>query len=235
MKGILKILGAAVALPSVLLSACSANYSITGTSIQSFYDGDMVYLRPMDLSVTGAVDSCRIVHGAFSMSGTLDSVKCVRMFFGNAGDNIPVILEEGEIRVVDLNNAMKVEGTPLNDRFYSFMTRRDSLMYLLRELPRKESTMILDGYDYDEIMCVLGEEEGELRMAIDRLETKFVIDNFDNVLGVTYFLVLCDNAYNQYGYPTTTPQIEEIYSQAPESFRTNKDVVGYMSLCDSVR
>ena len=95
--------------------------------------------------------------------------------------------------------------------------------------------MILDGYDYDEIMCVLGEEEGELRMAIDRLETKFVIDNFDNVLGVTYFLVLCDNAYNQYGYPTTTPQIEEIYSQAPESFRTNKDVVGYMSLCDSVR
>ena len=34
-------------------------------------------------------------------------------------------------------------------------------------------------------------------MAIDKLETDFVVDNFDNVLGVTYFLVLCDNAYNQ--------------------------------------
>ena len=83
--------------------------------------------------------------------------------------------------------------------------------------------------------CALGEEEGELRLEIDKMETKFVIDNFDNVLGVTYFLVLCDNAYNQFGYPTTTPQIEEIYSQAPEAFKLHKDVRSYMALCDSVK
>ena len=235
MKNILKYMSAAVAIPSVLLAACSTNYNITGTSIQSFYDGDMVYLRPMDLHLTKAVDWCRIVHGTFNMSGALDSVMCVRLFFGKTGDNIPIILEEGNINVIDLNNAMKVEGTPLNDKFYSFMTKRDSLMYLLRELPRKESSMILEGYDYDEIMCALGEEEGELRLEIDKMETKFVIDNFDNVLGVTYFLVLCDNAYNQFGYPTTTPQIEEIYSQAPEAFKLHKDVRSYMALCDSVK
>ena len=80
-----------------------------------------------------------------------------------------------------LNNAMKVEGTPLNDKFYAFMTQRDSLMFLLQELPRKESTMILDGYDHDEILRELGEEEGGLRMAIDKLETDFVTANFDNV------------------------------------------------------
>ena len=225
----------AIALVVVLLSACSTNYSITGTSIQSFYDGDMVYLRPMDMSVGKSVDSCKIVHGSFSMSGTVDSVMCVRMFFGNNGDNIPIILEEGNIKVIDLNDAMKVEGTPLNDKFYAFMSKRDSLMYLLRELPRKESEMILDGYDYDDILCKLGEEEASLRMDVDKLETRFVMDNFDNVLGLTYFMVLCDNACNRFGFPTTTPQIEEIYSHAPEKFKEHKEVKEYMAMCDSIR
>jgi hypothetical protein len=49
---------------------------------------------------------------------------------------------------------------------------------------------------------------------------------------LTYFLVLCDNAYNQFGYPTTTPQIDEIYGRAPEEFKQNKDVKQYMSLCE---
>jgi hypothetical protein len=216
----------------MLLAACSTSYNITGTALQSFYDGDMVYLRPIGGEDTKAVDSCKILHGAFTMSGPVDSVMCVRMFFGTSGDNIPIILEEGNIRVIDLNNAMKVEGTPLNDKFYAFMTERDSLMFLLQELPRKESAMILDGYDHDEILRQLGEEEGTLRMAIDKLETDFVTSNFDNVLGLTYFLVLFDNAYKRFGFPTTTPQIDEIYGRAPEEFRENKDVKEYMTLCE---
>lgn len=235
MKIIFNLIIIVVAFCAMLMTACSNNYSISGTSIQSFYDGDMVYLRTMDANASNAVDSCKIVHGAFSMSGPVDSVMCVRMYFGKNGDNIPVILEQGDIKVIDLNNAMKVEGTPLNDKFYAFMSKRDSLMYLLRELPRKESEMILDGCDYDDILCQLGEEEASLRMSIDKLETRFVMGNFDNVLGLTYFMVLCDNAASQYGLPTTTPQIDEIYSHAPDAFKANKDVKHYMSLCDSIR
>ena len=231
MKKILNIAFAVVGVLSALASR-STSYHITGTSLQSIYDGDMVYLRPLGSEDAKAVDSCKILHGSFTMNGPVDSIMCVRMFFGNSGDNIPVILEEGNIQVIALNNAMKVEGTPLNDKFYAFMTERDSLMFLLQELPRKESAMILDGYDHDEILRQLGEEEGTLRQAIDKLETDFVTANYDNVLGVTYFLVLCDNAYNQFGYPTTTPQIDEIYGRAPESFRQNKNVMEYMNLCN---
>ena len=215
-----------------LLASCSSSYNITGTSLQSFYDGDMVYLRPLGMEDGKPVDSCKILHGGFKMSGAVDSVMCVRMFFGQSGDNIPIILEEGNIKVSALTNAMKVEGTPLNDKFYSFMTERDSLMFLLGELPRKESAMILEGYEHDEILRMLGEEEAELRMAVDKLETNFVMDNYDNVLGITYFLVLCDNAYNQFGFATTTPQIDEIYSRAPEEFKKNKNVEEYMSRCN---
>ena len=217
---------------AMVLGACSTNYNISGISMRSFCDGDMVYLRPMGGDDMKTVDSCRILHGAFSMSGPVDSVMCVRMFFGNGGDNIPVILEEGNIHVIDLNNAMKVEGTPLNDKFYAFMTERDSLMFMLRELPRKQTQMILDGYEEDEILRQLGEVEGSLRIAIDKLETDFVGANYDNVLGITYFLVLCDNAYNQFGFPTTTPQIDEIYGRAPDSFRNHKDVKLYMERCE---
>ena len=217
---------------ATMFGACSTSYNISGTSMRSFCDGDMVYLRPIGGEDTKTVDSCKILHGAFSMCGPVDSVMCVRMFFGNGGDNIPIILEEGNIKVIDLNNAMKVEGTPLNDKFYAFMTERDSLMFMLQELPRKQTRMILDGFEEDEILRQLGEEEGSLRMAIDKLETDFVVDNFDNVLGVTYFLVLCDNAYNQFGFPTTTPQIDEIYGRAPDTFRNNKDVRLYMERCE---
>ena len=212
------------------LCACAESYSISGTSLQSVFDGDMVFLKPIDSDK--AVDSCKIVHGKFSMSGTIDSVKCMRLFIGNEIDNIPVVLEQGDILVSALNTTLKVEGTPLNDRFYAFMTKRDSLNYMILELPRKESSMILEGYDHDEILRQLGEEEAVIRMAIDRLETKFITENYDNVLGITYFLVLCENALNQFGYATTTPQIEEIYSQAPETFKQHKKVVEYMNLCE---
>lgn len=221
-----------VGMMMAMLTSCSSSYNITGMSLQSIYDGDMVYLYPLGMEEGKPVDSCKILHGGFKMSGSVDSVMCVRMFFGQSGDNIPIILEEGNIMVSALTNAMKVEGTPLNDKFYSFMTERDSLMFLLGELPRKESSMILEGFEHDEILRMLGEEEGELRMAVDKLETDFVIDNYDNVLGITYFLVLCDNAYNQFGYATTTPQIDEIYSRAPEGFKKNKNVEEYMSLCN---
>ncbi|MDO5483031.1 MAG: DUF4369 domain-containing protein [Bacteroidaceae bacterium] len=214
------------------LTACSTSYNIMGTSLQSIYDGDMVYLYPIGSEDDNPLDSCKIVHGAFSMSGPVDSVMCVRMYFGNGGDNIPIVLEEGVIKVVDQTNMMKVGGTPLNDKFFAFMTERDSLLTLLQDLPRKESRMILDGYEHDEILRQLGEEEAMLRMAIDKLETHFVTENYENVLGLTYFLVLCDNAQNQFGYPTTTPQIEEIYSRAPEEFKQHKDVVEYMRLCE---
>lgn len=210
--------------------SCAEGYNITGTSLQSIFDGNTVYLRTLDDD--RAVDSCKILHGKFTMSGAIDSVMCVRLFIGNDIDNIPIILEKGNIMVSTKDASIKVEGTPLNDKFYAFMMERDSLNYLLMELPRKESSMILEGYDHDEILRQLGEEEANIRVAIDKMETDFITENYNNVLGITYFLVLCNNAYNQFGFPTTTPQIDEIYGRAPESFRQNKSVVEYMNMCE---
>jgi len=198
--------------------------------MHSVFDGKMVYLSSLIDGKEQSLDSCEIIHGQFTMSGTLDSVMCVTLDMGDF--HLPLVLESGEIKVSSENQTVKVEGTELNDELYKFLAARDSLIMILTELPRRESQMILEGYDHDYILHTLGEAEADARMAMDKLETNFIISNFNNVLGVSWFLEICNEAYQQFGYPNTTPQIDEIYSRAPAEFRENQNVKKYMKLCE---
>lgn len=216
---------ACAALAVLAMVSCSDKYSISGTSLQSVYGANMAFLRGAEDAQT--IDSCEIVHGNFSMTGVLDSVQCVALVLGNM--NIPVILEQGDIKVSFANSTLKVSGTPLNDKFFSFLTSRDSLTMLVNELPEKESKMILNGVPENEIYTVLGEEEADLRMQLDKMDTDFVTANFDNILGVTWFLRLCALESMKFGFPTTSPMLDEIYGKAPDTFRDNKEVVDFMN------
>ncbi len=214
----------------LLLASCAEQYTVDGSSSQAILDGQMAYIKLLDDNLYKTLDSCEVLHGKFSMAGPLDSVMCVRLFLGP--DNfIPIVLEKGDVKISIENSSVKLGGTPLNDRLYRFLASRDSLAMLSAELPKKESEMYLEGYTQDEIITRLAGEEMELNRALDRLETKFISDNFDNVLGVTWFMELCNQAYAMFGYATTTPQIDELYGRAPESFRRQKDVEDYMSRC----
>lgn len=185
----------------------------------------MAFLRNSDDAKT--VDSCEIVHGKFSMSGILDSVECASIVLGNM--NAPLILEQGNIKVSFENASLQVSGTPLNDKLYLFLNSRDSLTMLLRELPSKESKMILNGVSEDERFRILGEEEAELRQQIDVKDTEFISNNFDNILGITWFLNLCGQESMRFGFPTTSPMLDELYGKAPDSFRNNKGIVEFMN------
>ena len=198
--------------------------------MHSVFDGKMVYISNLIDGKDTSLDSCEIIHGQFTMSGALDSVMCVSLDMGDF--HLPIVLESGEIRVTSENQTVKVEGTELNEVLYTFLASRDSLIMILADLPRRESAMILEGYDHDYIMHTLGEAEADVRLAMDKLETSFIIDNFENVLGVSWFMELCNETYQRMGYPNTTPQIDEIYSRAPESFRNNVNVKNYMKLCE---
>lgn len=213
-----------------LLASCSTKYNITGTSIQALNDGATVYLRYTSNGVDCTLDSCQLVHGNFKMSGNIDSTMLVMLDMDYF--QVPVVIEEGDIAISSNNQTIKITGTELNDRLYAFLSSRDSLLMVITGLPEKESQMILDGFDHDEILKQLGTEEAQLRHDIDRLETDFITANFENVLGISWFLRLCNTAYEQHGYATTTPQIDEIYGLAPETFRNNPEVVKYMKLCN---
>ena len=224
-KEIYRCLFASVVL-MLSFTSCADTYTISGTSLQTVLESNTAYLEYTKGSDMVKIDSCEIMHGKFSMSGTVDSVMCVMLNLGVC--QLPVVIEKGDIKVNLQNSLMKVEGTPLNDKLYVFLNSRDSLTMQLAELPHRESELILSGVDHDEILRQLGEDEAELRVALDKLETKFITDNFNNVLGVTWFLQLCDLEYSKYGRPMTNSQIEEIYSLAPDDFRENPMIKNYM-------
>ena len=215
---------------AVTLASCADKYVIEGNTSQYIQDGTVAYIKQFEPSGQDmnfrAIDSCEVLHGKFDMSGAVDSVMMVLLYMGN--DNFPLILEPGHVSVSIANNAVKIEGTPLNDLLYRFLTKRDSLQLVFDDLPNRESLMYLDGYTQEEIVQVLGAEEMRLHEELDRLETRFVVDNFDNPLGITWFLHLCYDAQAWYGFPTTTPQIDEIYGQAPPQFKANPLVMSYM-------
>lgn len=215
--------------------SCAEKYVIEGTTSQYFQDGTVAYIKQFEIGSRDidfrAIDSCEVLHGKFDMTGALDSVMMVRLYMGT--DNFPMVLEPGRVTISIADNIVKIEGTELNERLYSFLTQRDSLKIMYDDLPKRESKMYLDGYTQQEIIQELGAEELRLQNEVDRLETKFVKDNYDNVLGVTWFLRLCYEARDYYGFVTTTPQIDEIYMQAPDSFKKNKMVATYMNQVDN--
>lgn len=205
-----------------LITSCANKYNITGSSLLDLNDGTVVFLRYNDSGIDKTLDSCKLVHGNFKMSGNVDSTMVAMLDMEHF--QVPVVLEEGEIAISSNNQTIMITGTELNDRMYAFLSSRDSLLMLLAELPNRESQMVFDGYDHDDILRQLGEEEVVIRRDIDKLETSFITANFDNVLGVSWFVRLCESAYEAHGYATTTPQIDEIYGLAPESFRNHPEV-----------
>ena len=220
-----------IVLFSVILFSCSDKYVIKGTSSQTILDGKVAYIKHANNGEFELIDSCKVLHGKFEMTGLVDSIMCVSLFMGEH-NCIPIVLEYGDINISFIDSSIKVEGTPLNDKLYSFLASRDSLMLQLAELPSIRNMMIFDGYDMREVSEEIRRSEHELLRAMQSLEKKFVMDNFDNVLGITWFMELCNDATIRNGYPSTTPMIEEIYISAPDDFRSHPTISSFMQKVD---
>lgn len=212
-----------------LVSCAEKSYFIDGNSSQfALNGGSMAYIRDFSSATIRSIDSCEVLHGHFQMSGPLDSVMFVSLFMGN--DNfIPIVLENGDININIANTTVKIEGTPLNDRLYSFLESRDSLVYLLNDLPRSQAYLFLQGYSPFGIQRALFAKEAEYKKALEELETRFIKDNYDNVLGVSWFMELCYRNQDIYGIPILTPQLQQIYKDAPRRFRKNYKVSSFMN------
>lgn len=215
---------------SEMSNVLTEKYTISGTSLQTIYGANMAFLKNSNDDQT--VDSCEIIHGKFTMNGNIDSVQCASLSLGQM--SVPVVLENGNITVNYANSSLVVSGTPLNDKLYQFLGSRDSLMMLVQELPAKESKMILNGVSADERYKLLGEEEADLRVKIQELDKDFISTNYDNVLGVVWFLYLCKQESMIFGFPTTSPMLEELYVKAPDGFKKSKDIAEFMKQVNSV-
>lgn len=204
------------------LSSCASSYNVQGVSSISALDGSKLYLRALKNNEVKNLDSCDVVHGEFHFAGLLDTVRMANLFMGDESI-MPVVLEEGDIVIRIDNASQSVSGTPLNDSLYKFIDRHNQLSNRMNELSHRQSQMLLDGIDEEEIDQRLTAEANAIAAEEDELVTKFVVSNFDNVLGPGVFMMMT----SQYRFPILTPQIEDIMSKATDKFKNDPYVKDY--------
>ena len=211
------------------LSCSEQQYFVKGKSTQSTIDGEYAYMGPMNSPQVLYFDSCRVVHGKFEMTGPLDSVLCVTIYMGSM--RIPMVLEDGEVIINYQNSNIQVSGTPLNEMLYSFLTTRDSLVFVQKELYHRVTTMDVRSNESAEY----NEKSAELKhvtQQIDSLECDFIRSNYDNVLGASWFLHVCNEASENSGFYMVPPQLQLIYQSAPSSFKSNWDIQNFIRKCN---
>lgn len=207
---------------ALVASSCANSYNVEGSSSVSSLDGSKLYLRTVADNELKSLDSCAVLHGEFHFSGVLDTVRMATLFMDDES-LLPVVLEEGDIRIKIDNAGQSVSGTPMNDRLYEFLDKHKQLANQMGELSHKQSQMLLDGIDEAIINEQLSAEAAMISGKEDSLVTNFISDNFDNVLGPGVFMMIT----SAYRYPILTPQIEHIMSMATDKFKNNPYVSSY--------
>jgi len=169
-----------------------------------------------------------VIHGRFKFRGVMDSVMMANVFLDD-NSVMPVVLENGDVSVRIDESIQSATGTPLNDSLSSFIQKKSQIDARIAELPHLESQMIMNGIDHDQILLKLGQQARDLEMENDKLITRFIRSNYNNVLGPGVFMIMTSG----FQYPILNPQIEEIISQAPPYFMNHPYVKEYIKAAES--
>lgn len=207
------------------LTACGRSYHIEGVTTMSRLDGKLMYLKSLNEGVWTNLDSAEVVHGQFSMKGKADSAQMVSLYMDDQ-NLMPVILENGTIRITISDTLLAAAGTKLNESLYGFIRQRNHLEQKLAELSDKETRMVIEGGNIMDIQRRLAAEGDSLVKALHAHAKQFIASNYENVLGPGVFIMLC----NSLPYPVITPQIDDILRDAPYSFKDHKMVKEFLSV-----
>ncbi|KAA6334568.1 hypothetical protein EZS27_017128 [termite gut metagenome] len=206
------------------LTSCDHKYKIEGISSVNGLDGKTIFIKSYQNDDWKLLHSTEVVHGKFSIEGKADSVLMAALFVGN--ENImPIVLEKGNIKISITKAQISAKGTVLNDALYDFFSRRDAIDMQIEELEYKESQMLFRGDDLDDIYTQLSREYKQLTKELDNCVKGFISDNYENVLGLNVFLMLCATQ----PYPMMTPQMENILKDAPQSFKSHPTIKEFIS------
>ncbi len=208
----------------LLLTSCADRFSIAGDSTIAGSDGRMLYLRiSTDGTTLSDLDSCEVVHGRFSFVGDIDSVMLAHLFLGQ--ENVmPLVLESGNLSI-EMGHVMRnVSGGPLNESLYSFYKKKERLDNQLWDVERECMRRLHAGETPEEVGRYYSKRTMELSHKLEKLETDFIMANYENPLGPGYFMLLC----NQFPSPIVTEQIGYILNHAPDIFLANPFVSSYV-------
>lgn len=209
------------------LTSCQQKMDIQGNSSIPELEGRMLFLRVYADGDLHTLDSAEIIHGKFHFEGPVkDTTQMAFLFMGNES-LMPLVLNGATPLEISISeNERKVTGTALNDTLYAFIRRKSVIDRALAEIPRRESQMIFEGYDHDEIVMQLSQEAGILQAKEDEMITRFIKDNMDNVLAPGVFMIVTSN----FPYPMLNPQIEELVTLGSPTFLNDAYVQEFLRM-----
>lgn len=206
------------------LSSCAGQYNIAGNASMPKINGQMLYLRDNFATETPRVmDSCQVVHGEFQFFGEIDTAMFVQLYVGKESV-IPVVLESGTVKITVDNATQQVKGGKYNERLYKFFRKREQLQNELWELDQQYYSHLNNGTATKEVYNDLKKQGIKILNKINEMETKFVMDNYENPLGPGMFLMLGE----AYPVPVMTDQLRKIYNAAPLSFKRNPRIIRFV-------
>jgi hypothetical protein len=195
---------------------------VEGTTNVPQLDGQKLYLKVPHQDVIIDFDSCEVIHGNFCMDGEVDSIMLGSIYLG--GESLmPIVVEKGKIRISIENSRLEVSGTPLNERLYDFIKRKNILEERLSEVQHNQMQLIIEGTSADEAEKLAKEEEKVLVNEMNTLIADFVIGNFDNVLAQQIFSMYCQS----FPRPMINSTIRQIIEKAPDTFKQDEFVKEY--------
>ena len=198
------------------LASCGSEYQVEGSSSVSRLDGKMLFMKVSNGKELIKVDSAEVVHGLFRMEGKMDSIVIASLYMDDQ-NIMPLVIEKGKIQIKIDNTLLEASGTPLNNKLYDFIARKNALEDRAYEVERMESRMIMDGKPFSEVEQEIARERVNLSNEYDKLVKDFVQENYENVLGPAIFQMMS----NGYASPRVTPLMEQILKEAPESFKNH--------------
>lgn len=223
MKKQLNYLFILLGLLTMVLTSCNTAYNIEGNSTIATLDGRKLYLKTFKGGEWLAIDSTEVLHGGFTMEGCADTARFVALYMDDESI-MPLILENGNIKITISPSYMNAEGTPLNDALYGFIAKQNEQENQMLELERKEARMVLDGANIDEIRPQLQKEADELSKEMESFVKDFIVEHYEDVLGPSVFIMLG----NSLPYPIMTPLFEDVVRTAPTQFRENELVKDFL-------
>ena len=199
----------------LLLASCGNEYQVEGNSSVSRLDGKMLFVKVSNGKELIKVDSAEVIHGLFRMEGKIDSTVIASLYMDDQ-NIMPIVIEKGKIQIQIDNTLLVASGTPLNNKLYDFIARKNALEDRAYEVERMESRMIMDGKPFAEVEQEIAKERANLSDEYDKMVKDFVQENYENVLGPAIFQMMSN------GYASRmTPLMEQILKEAPEPFKNH--------------
>ncbi|MCF8714451.1 AhpC/TSA family protein [Joostella atrarenae] len=128
----------------VALVACNKaeenTYKVT-VSVDGVEDRKQVFLqKPIDGQRPEVVDTLEVLEGKFEFTGKTETPQLHYLFFEGVQGVLPIILEEGNINVTaykDSLNFSKIEGSPSNEDFTSFIQGSRNIRTKISDIQKK--------------------------------------------------------------------------------------------------